>query len=65
VASGLSAEETRRLVGAARPGDRAAFGALYDGFWRLVDGVLLAYVDRVDVQGLLQVVFFCGLQKMG
>jgi RNA polymerase sigma-70 factor (ECF subfamily) len=65
VASGLSAEETRRLVGAARLGDRAAFGALYDGFWRLVHGVLLANVDRDDVQDLIQDVFFAGLQKIG
>jgi RNA polymerase sigma-70 factor (ECF subfamily) len=65
VASGLSAEETRRLVGAARHGDRAAFGALYGGFWRLVHGVLLAYVDRDDVQDLMQDVFLAGLQKIG
>jgi RNA polymerase sigma-70 factor (ECF subfamily) len=65
VASGLSAEETTRLVAAARKGDRAAFGALYDSYWRLVHGVLLANVDRDDVQDLIQDVFFAGLQKIG
>jgi hypothetical protein len=43
MASGLSAEDTMRRVAAAREGDRAAFGALYDGYWRLVHGVFLTW----------------------
>lgn len=65
MASRLNADETGRLVVAAREGDRAAFGALYDGYWRLVHGVLLANADRDDVQDLIQDVFFAGLQKIG
>lgn len=50
------------LVEAARAGDRAAFGDLYDRYRPLVHGILLAYVPYADVEDLMQNVF---LQAMG
>jgi RNA polymerase sigma-70 factor (ECF subfamily) len=45
------------LVRAARNGDRAAFGGLYDRYKRMVHGVLLAHVPRADAEDLLHDVF--------
>jgi RNA polymerase sigma-70 factor (ECF subfamily) len=56
--------DTATLVCAARDGDRAAFGALYERFARLVHGVLLASAERDDVPDLVQDVFFRALQHL-
>ena len=50
------------LVEAARAGDRAAFGRLYDRYARVVHGILLARVPRTEVDDLVQDVF---LRAMG
>jgi len=54
--------DTAALVAAARDGDRAAFGTLYERYARFVHGVLLAHADRGDVPDLVQDVF---LRAMG
>jgi RNA polymerase sigma-70 factor, ECF subfamily len=51
------AAEDARLVGRAREGDEAAFGRLYDRYARMIHGVLLSRVPRVDVEDLVQDVF--------
>lgn len=56
--------DTAQLVQAARAGDRAAFGMLYERFARLVYGVLLASAPRDDVPDLLQDVFFRALRQL-
>lgn len=55
---------TAALVRAARDGDRAAFGTLYERFARLVHGVLLASTQRDDVPDLVQDVFFQALRQL-
>ncbi len=62
--SGASSADAAALVRAARDGDRAAFGLLYERYARLVHGVLLASADRDDVQDLVQDVFFRALQQL-
>jgi RNA polymerase sigma-70 factor, ECF subfamily len=54
-----------RLIGAARAGDRGAFGALYQQYGRLVHGILLARVPRTDVDDLVQDVFVQAMQRLG
>jgi RNA polymerase sigma-70 factor (ECF subfamily) len=56
--------ETAALVHAAQGGDRAAFGALYERFARLVHSVLLASAERDDVPDLLQEVFLRALRQL-
>jgi RNA polymerase sigma-70 factor (ECF subfamily) len=56
--------ETAALVRAAQGGDRAAFGALYERFARLVHGVLLSGVQRDDVPDLVQEVFLRALRRL-
>ncbi|MCY7379535.1 MAG: sigma-70 family RNA polymerase sigma factor [Gemmatimonadaceae bacterium] len=56
--------ETAKLVTAARAGDRAAFGALYERYARMVHGVLLASAQQDDVQDLVQDVFFRALRQL-
>jgi RNA polymerase sigma-70 factor (ECF subfamily) len=56
--------ETAALVHAAQGGDRAAFGALYERFARLVHGVLLASAQRDDVPDLLQEVFLRAMRQL-
>lgn len=53
------------LVAAARTGDRAAFGQLYERYGRLVHGILLARVPRYDVADLVQDVFVLALRQLG
>ncbi|MGA2814038.1 MAG: sigma-70 family RNA polymerase sigma factor [Candidatus Acidiferrum sp.] len=65
----LAAEtsEDTTCVAAARSGDRAAFGRLYERYARLVHGVLLARVPVGDVDDLVQDVFiraFCRLSTL-
>jgi RNA polymerase sigma-70 factor (ECF subfamily) len=54
-----------RLVAAARDGDRAAFGRLYDRFAPIVHGVLLSRVPRSDVDDLVQDVFLQAMRRLG
>lgn len=57
-------EEERGLVGAARGGDRIAFGRLYDRYERMVHGILLAWAPPSDVDDLAQDVFLLALRKL-
>jgi RNA polymerase sigma-70 factor (ECF subfamily) len=66
-----SAEETsrdaaadQRLVEAARQGDRAAFGRLYDRYARMVHGILLARVPLSEVDDLVHDVFLRALPRL-
>jgi RNA polymerase sigma-70 factor, ECF subfamily len=52
------------LVNAARGGDRAAFGRLYERYVRMVHGVLLAKVPLRDVDDLVQDVFLKALRRL-
>lgn len=52
------------LVHAAREGDRAAFGHLYERYARMVHGVLLAKVPAGDVDDLVQDVFLKALRRL-
>jgi len=52
------------LVCAARDGDRAAFGRLYDRYARMVHGVLLAKVPPDEVDDLVQDVFLIALRRL-
>ena len=45
------------LVLAARNGDRAAFGGLYDRYRKTIHGILLAHVPHADAEDLLHDVF--------
>ena len=56
--------EDDSLVGAARGGDRAAFGRLYDRYARMVHGILLARVPPREVDDLVQEVFLLALRKL-
>jgi RNA polymerase sigma-70 factor (ECF subfamily) len=60
----LRAADVAALVTAAREGDRAAFGALYERYARFVHGVLLANADRQDVQDLVQDVFLRAMRQL-
>ena len=51
-------------VAAARAGDRAAFGHLYERYARLVHGVLLSKVPVGDVDDLVQDVFIRVLRRL-
>jgi RNA polymerase sigma-70 factor, ECF subfamily len=52
------------LVCAARDGDRAAFGRLYERYARMVHGVLLGKVPLGDVDDLVQDVFLRALRRL-
>jgi RNA polymerase sigma-70 factor (ECF subfamily) len=56
--------ESALLVGAARDGDTAAFGQLYQLFGRMVHGILLARVPRFDVDDLVQDVFLQAMRRL-
>lgn len=62
--SASDASEAAMLVGAARDGDRAAFGRLYDRYARMVHGVLLAKVPLGEVDDLVQDVFMTALRRL-
>ena len=55
---------TAPLVTAARGGDRAAFGRLYELYGRMVHGVLLARVPRPEVRDLAQDVFLLAFERL-
>jgi RNA polymerase sigma-70 factor (ECF subfamily) len=52
------------LVQAARQGDRAAFGRLYQRYRRMVHGILLSYVAYGDAEDLLQDVFVQAMERV-
>lgn len=52
------------LVRAAQGGDRAAFGALYQRYSRVVHGILLARVPRLVAEDLQQDVFLQALPRL-
>jgi RNA polymerase sigma-70 factor (ECF subfamily) len=52
------------LITAARDGDRAAFGYLYQRYARMVHGVLLAKVPTDDVDDLVHDVFVQALRRL-
>ena len=52
------------LVRAAQAGDRAAFGALYEKFARMVHGILLAHVAYSDAEDLAQDVFVRAMRQL-
>jgi RNA polymerase sigma-70 factor (ECF subfamily) len=56
--------EEDSLVTAARGGDRAAFGRLYDRYARMVHGILLARVPPREVDDLVQEVFLLALRQL-
>jgi RNA polymerase sigma-70 factor, ECF subfamily len=56
--------EENSLVSAARDGDRAAFGRLYDRYARMVHGILLARVPTREVDDLVQEVFLSALRQL-
>ena len=63
----LPAAESREedsLVTAARDGDRAAFGCLYDRYAHMVHGILLARVPPREVNDLVQEVFLLALRQL-
>lgn len=53
-----------RLVEAARQGDRAAFGRLYDRYARMVHGILLARVPLSEVDDLVHDAFLLALRQL-
>ncbi len=52
------------FVEAARQGDRAAFGRLYDRYARMVHGILLARVPNCEVDDLLHDTFLQALRQL-
>src|SRR5260370_22861503 len=56
--------EEDSLVDAARNGDRAAFGRLYDRYARMVHGILLARVPPHEVDDLVQEAFLSALRQL-
>ncbi len=52
------------LILAARDGDRAAFGRLYDRYASMVHGILLARVPPREVDDLVQEVFLAALRQL-
>ena len=58
------ASKDAMLVGAARDGDRSAFGRLYDRYAPMVHGVLLAKVPLAEVDDLVQDVFMMALRRL-
>jgi RNA polymerase sigma-70 factor, ECF subfamily len=53
-----------RLVEAARQGDRAAFGRLYDRYARMVHGILLAKVPLREVDDIVHDAFLQALRQL-
>ncbi len=52
------------LVREARDGSRSAFGRLYELHARMVHGILLARVPRIEVDDLVQEVFLLALKQL-
>jgi len=58
------ARDDQELVNAARQGDRAAFGLLYNRYARMVHGILLARIPVRDVNDLVHDVFLRALHRL-
>jgi RNA polymerase sigma-70 factor, ECF subfamily len=61
---GTAKDDLAGVVRSAQAGDRAAFGALYERYARMVHGVLLAHADRDDVHDLVQDVFISVMSRI-
>jgi RNA polymerase sigma-70 factor (ECF subfamily) len=63
---GRAAEDAEIVlaVGAARDGDRAAFGRLYERYARMVHGILLGRVPVGEVDDLVQDVFVRAMRQV-
>jgi len=59
-----AAGSSSNLVEAAQRGDRGAFAQLYAQYARMVHGILLARVPRLDVEDLVQDVFLQAMQRL-
>ena len=59
------ASEDARLVRRARDGDDRAFSDLYERYARMIHGLLLARVPRLDVDDLVQDVFLTAWRGLG
>ena len=59
-----SRKDEAALVRAAQAGDRAAFGAIYQQYARLIHGILLAHVRYTDAEDLMQDVFVRALERL-
>jgi RNA polymerase sigma-70 factor, ECF subfamily len=57
-------EEPAALVRQARDGSRSAFGRLYELHARMVHGILLARVPRLEVEDLVQDVFLQAMKRL-
>jgi len=57
-------DPTRRLVEAARRGDRAALGELHDEYAPMVHAILLARIPAHDAEDQTQEVFLRALRKL-
>jgi len=62
--SGEPRTDEAALIRAAQAGDRAAFGALYQQFARMVHGILVAHVAYADAEDLMQDVFMKAMQQI-
>src|SRR6266404_4328235 len=61
---GCDADAVGSLVVAAREGDRAAFGRLYERYARMVHGILLGRVPVGEVEDLVQDVFVAAMRQV-
>ena len=62
--SGSEISDDATWVAAARNGDRAAFGQLYERYARMVHGLLLSKVPAGDVDDLVHDVFIRALRRL-
>lgn len=60
----VSISDDAELARAARQGNRAAFGRLYDRYARMVHGILLARVPHGEVDDLVQDVFLSAMRQL-
>jgi RNA polymerase sigma-70 factor (ECF subfamily) len=60
----VQGDDARRWIAAARRGDRRAFGALFAEYAPMVHGVLLARVERSEVDDLMQDVFVTAMERL-
>jgi RNA polymerase sigma-70 factor (ECF subfamily) len=58
------AAEDGKLAAAAQKGDQSAFGELYERYARVIHGLLLARVPRIDVDDLVQDVFLTAWNRL-
>ena len=61
---GTVTQDDDAVVSAARAGDRASFGRLYDRYARMVHGILLARVPPREVDDLVQEVFLAAMRQL-